>query len=101
MAMVHVISWKKLDDFIIKHPNSESSLKSWYKILKNTSFNDFNDLRKLFNSVDLVGNLTVFNISGNNFRLIAAIHFNTQKVFIRYILTHSDYDKGKWKKEII
>nr|WP_040507268.1 type II toxin-antitoxin system HigB family toxin [Leptospira wolbachii] len=99
--MVHVISWKKLDDFIIKHPNSESSLKSWYKILKNTSFNDFNDLRKLFNSVDLVGNLTVFNISGNNFRLIAAIHFNTQKVFIRYILTHSDYDKGKWKKEII
>ncbi|WP_332307945.1 type II toxin-antitoxin system HigB family toxin [Leptospira vanthielii] len=101
MAMVHVISWKKLDDFIIKHPNSESSLKSWYKILKNTSFKDFNELRKLFNSVDLVGNLTVFNISGNNFRLIAAIHFNTQKVFIRYILTHSDYDKGKWKKEII
>jgi len=98
---VHIISWKKLDDFILKHPNSESSLKSWYKIIKNTNFKDFNDLRKVFNSVDQVDKFTVFNISGNHFRLIAAIHFNRQKVFVRNVLTHSEYDKGKWKKEIL
>ncbi|TGN19095.1 type II toxin-antitoxin system HigB family toxin [Leptospira idonii] len=68
-------------------------------MVKNTNFNDFNDLRKVFNSVDQVGKFTVFNISGNHFRLIAAIHFNRKKVFIRHILTHSEYDKGKWKKE--
>ncbi len=98
---MHIISWKKLDDFINKHPNSESSIKSWYKIVKNNSFKDFNDLRKVFNSVDQVGSLTVFNISGNHFRLIVAIHYNRQKVFVRYILTHNEYDKGKWKKENI
>ena len=101
MTVVHIISWKKLDDFITKHPNSESSLKSWYKLVKNTNFKDFNELRMVFNSVDQVGKLTVFNISGNHFRLIAAIHFNRQKVFIRNVLTHTEYDKGKWKKENI
>ncbi|NCN11221.1 MAG: type II toxin-antitoxin system HigB family toxin [Leptospira sp.] len=98
---MHIISWKKLDDFIRKNPNSESPLKSWFKILKNSNFKDFNELRKVFNSVDQVENLTVFNIGGNKFRLIVAIHFNRQKVFIRNVLTHSEYDKEKWKKEII
>jgi mRNA interferase HigB len=101
MTTVHIISWKKLDDFISKHPNAESSLKSWYKIVKNTYFKDFNELRKVFNSVDQVGKLTVFNINGNHFRLITAIHFNRQKLFIRNVLTHNEYDKGKWKKENI
>lgn len=98
---MHIISWKKLDDFITKHPNSESSLKSWFKIIKNSNFKDFNELKKVFNTVDKVNNLTVFNINGNSFRLIVAIHYNRQKVFIRNILTHADYDKEKWKKEIV
>ncbi|TGK76307.1 type II toxin-antitoxin system HigB family toxin, partial [Leptospira wolffii] len=46
-----------------------------------------------------VGKFTVFNISGNNFRLISSIHYNRKKVFIRHVLTHSEYDKGKWKEE--
>ncbi|WP_411824681.1 type II toxin-antitoxin system HigB family toxin [Leptospira sp. 'Mane'] len=96
---MHIISWKKLDDFIQKYPASESSLKSWFRIVKNTNFKDFNELRKVFNSVDQVNKFTVFNINGNHFRLIVAIHFNRQKVFIRHVLTHSEYDKGKWKKE--
>ncbi|EMY63531.1 PF09907 family protein [Leptospira terpstrae serovar Hualin str. LT 11-33 = ATCC 700639] len=83
----------------MKHPNAESSLKSWFKIVKNTNIKNFNELKEVFNSVDQVGKFTVFNISGNHFRLIAAIHFNRQKVFVRNILTHSEYDKGKWKRE--
>ncbi|TGM42613.1 type II toxin-antitoxin system HigB family toxin [Leptospira biflexa] len=59
-------------------------------------FKDFNELKKVFNSVNQVGIFTVFNFSGNRFRLIAAIHFNRQKVFVRNILSHSEYDKGKW-----
>ncbi|UML82308.1 type II toxin-antitoxin system HigB family toxin [Leptospira kirschneri] len=96
---MHIISWRKISDFIVKYPNSESSLKSWYKIVQNTNFKDFNELRKVFKSADQVGKFTVFNISGNNYRLISAIHYNRKKIFIRYVLTHKEYDKDKWKEE--
>ncbi|WP_210409326.1 type II toxin-antitoxin system HigB family toxin [Leptospira fletcheri] len=95
---MHIISWKKISDFVIKHPNSGSSLKSWFKIVQNTDFKNFNELRKVFKSAGQVGKFTVLNIGGNHFRLISAIHYNRKKVFIRYVLTHSEYDKGKWKE---
>ncbi|EQA35675.1 PF09907 family protein [Leptospira inadai serovar Lyme str. 10] len=94
---MHVISWKKISDFVTKYPNSGPSLESWFKIVQNTGFKDFNELRKVFKSADQVGKFTVFNISGNNFRLISAIHYNRKKVSIRHVLTHSESDKGKWK----
>ncbi|TGK12600.1 type II toxin-antitoxin system HigB family toxin [Leptospira fletcheri] len=87
-----------MSDFVIKHPNSGSSLKSWFKIVQNTDFKNFNELRKVFKSAGQVGKFTVLNIGGNHFRLISAIHYNRKKVFIRYVLTHSEYDKGKWKE---
>lgn len=65
--------------------------------MNSASFQTFDELRSLFPSADLVGALIVFNISGNKYRLITSIHFNHQKVYIRYILTHSEYDKDKWK----
>ncbi|MHC5775739.1 type II toxin-antitoxin system HigB family toxin [Nostoc sp.] len=55
------------------------------------------ELRSVFPSADLVGDLIVFNIGGNKYRLITSIHFNRQKVYIRDILTHSEYDKDQWK----
>lgn len=56
------------------------------------------DLRRTFNSVDVVDGFYVFNIGGNNVRLVAAVHFNTGRVYVRHILTHAEYDKGGWKK---
>ena len=85
--------------FIEKHPNSASPLQAWYKIVKNSNFKSFNDLKKTFNSVDQVGKFTVFNVGGNNFRVIASIHFNRSKVYIRHVLSHSEYDKDKWKEK--
>jgi len=52
----------------------------------------------MFPLADQVGKLTVFNIGGNKVRLIAAIHYNRQKIYIRAVLTHSEYDEGKWKE---
>lgn len=52
----------------------------------------------MFPSADQVGKLTVFNIGGNKVRLIAAIHYNHQKVYIRAVLTHLEYDQGKCKE---
>lgn len=59
---------------------------------------DFNDLRATFASADYVDGLTVFNIGGNKVRLIAAVHYNRHKVFIRAVRTHAEYDRGDWKR---
>ncbi len=61
-------------------------------------FKSFADLRNTFGSADQVGNLTVFNIGGNKLRLIAAIHYNRRIIYIRAVLTHQEYDEGKWKE---
>jgi len=95
---MHVISRKALREFWGKHPDSETSLSRWFKAVKNSEFSNFNDLRSAFPNADKVENLIVFDIGGNKYRLIASVHFNRGKVYVRHVLTHSEYDRGKWKK---
>jgi mRNA interferase HigB len=95
---MHIITRKRLNEFAIKHPNTKAGLQHWYRQIKQGSFKTFADLRRTFQSADQVGKFTVFNIAGNTARLIAAIHYNRQKVYIRAILTHGEYDSGKWKE---
>lgn len=95
---MHIITRRRLLEFIKDHPNAEPSLEHWYRIMKRTDFDSLNDIREVFPHVDRVGPLTVFNISGNNYRLIVAIHYNRKKVYIRDILTHADYDTDRWKE---
>jgi mRNA interferase HigB len=95
---MHVIAKPALIQFWTKHPDSRSSLTAWHKIVLHREFSSFNDLRKTFANADQVYGLTVFNIAGNKYRLIAAIHYNRKKVYIRHVLTHAEYDLGKWKK---
>jgi mRNA interferase HigB len=95
---VHIISRKALIRFWEKHPDSKTALVRWFKVVKTTEFQSFNELRIVFPSVDKVQNWIVFNIGGNKYRLIASIHFNRGKVYIRYVLTHAEYDRGDWKK---
>jgi mRNA interferase HigB len=95
---MRVISKKKIQDFVGSNPESKTSLENWYRIVSKSDFLSFAMLRLTFPSADLVDNLTVFNISGNKFRLVVAIHYNRQIVYIREILTHSEYDKNKWRK---
>jgi len=95
---MHVISRKALREFWGKHPDSKTSLSRWFKAMKNSEFSNFNDLRSAFPSADKVDDLIVFDIGGNKYRLIASVHFNRGKVYVRHVLTHSEYDRGKWKK---
>ena len=94
---MHVITRKRLLDFSEIHPNTSTPLDAWYRIVKSTDIKNFSQLREIFPSADKVGNLTVFNISGNEIRLIVAIHYNTQCLFICHVLTHKEYDKENWK----
>ena len=93
---MHIISKKKLREFWEKYPKAKSALEAWYQAARNAEWESFNDVRKTFNMADQVGRFTVFDIGGNKFRLIAAIHFNRGKLFVRHVLTHSEYDEGKW-----
>ena len=95
---MHIISRKALKEFAHTHPNSQTALDSWFHLVRTNQFESFNALRQIFPSADKVGDLIVFNIGGNKYRLIASIHFNRQKVYIRHILTHSEYDRGTWKQ---
>jgi mRNA interferase HigB len=95
---MHIITRKRMLEFAEKHPDCSTAIESWYRIVKRTNFNSFNNLRQTFPSADIVGNLTVFNIGGNKARLIAAIHYNTHRIYIRHILTHKEYDRGFWSK---
>jgi mRNA interferase HigB len=95
---MHIITRKRLNDYAEKHPDAKPSLQHWYKLVKSKDFASFADLRAVFPSADQVGGLTVFNIGGNKARPIAAIHYNRRKVYIRAVLTHDEYDRGKWKE---
>jgi len=95
---MHIITHKRIREFVAKYPDSQSSLESWYQIVKQTNYDTFSQLKQHFSSADYVDGLFVFNISGNKYRLIAAFHFNRKKVYLRTILTHSEYDKGQWKR---
>jgi len=74
-------------------------LRSWYKLTYEAEWQNFVDLRQIYPSADQVSNLTVFNIGGNNYRLIALVDYKYQKVFIRHVLTHAEYDKEDWKND--
>lgn len=66
--------------------------------MKGNAFASIEEVRELFPTADKVGRLTVFNIGGNKVRLIAAIHYNRHKVYIRAVLTHAEYGRGDWKE---
>lgn len=95
---MHIITRKRLNEFAEKYPDSKPALQHWYKHAKSKNFKSFVELRELFPSADQVGGLTVFNIGGNKVRLIAAIHYNRQIIYIRTILTHREYNEGTWKE---
>ncbi len=94
---MHIITRKRLNDFAEQHPETGSALEHWYRMMKKANFTSYADIHKAFPHADQVGKLTVFNIGGNKARLIAAIHYNRQKVYIRAVLTHQEYDKNKWR----
>ncbi len=95
---MHIITRKRLNEFADKYPGTKTALGKWYQEMKKGEFSSIAELRKVFPTADKVGKLTVFNIGGNKVRLIAAIHYNRKKVYIRAVLTHKEYNLGKWQE---
>lgn len=94
---MHIISRKALQEFSRKHPQSETPLDSWYRIAKEAQWNNLIEIKETYPSADLIGEYIVFNIKGNDYRLIVRITFRSHTIFIKHVLTHADYDKDRWK----
>ena len=96
-----VVAGKVLREFVKQHSDAEAPLKAWRKLAENGDFRNLSELKKTFPSVDMVPvkkrDFYVFNIGGNKYRLVAAIHFNAHMLFVRHILTHAEYNTDKWK----
>lgn len=96
---MHIISVRRLKEFWERHAHAENALRAWYMHVESAQWQNFAEVRVDFPSADQVQRLTVFNISGNNYRLIARIEYAQQKVFIRAVLTHAEYDREGWKND--
>ncbi|MCG8206474.1 type II toxin-antitoxin system HigB family toxin [Tenacibaculum finnmarkense] len=91
---MRIVTYKRVKEFSKKHADAEIPLNTWYHVISAKSWKNLNVIKKTFNSVDYVGNNRyVFNIKGNDYRLVVIISFNAQKVYIRFIGTHAEYDK--------
>lgn len=96
---MHIISKTPLRAFGKIHPRAKNALEQWYRTTKKSEWISFADVRKSFSTADWYDPFVIFDIGGNKYRLIASIHFNRGKVFVRNVLTHAEYLRGDWKEE--
>lgn len=94
---MNVISYRRIRDFIEKHPDADASLNAWYKTAKKANWQNLAEVQQRYSHADLVGRYVVFNVGYNKYRLIARIVFRSQTVFVIDVLTHKEYDRDKWK----
>jgi len=91
---MRVISRRKLKQFWETHPDAEGALKAWAKEVEHAHWKTPNDVKTRYRSADPIGdNRVVFNIKGNQYRLVAKIHYHTKVVYIRFVGTHKEYNK--------
>lgn len=91
---MRIVTFRRIQEYSEQHPQSRTALEDWYHKTTKAEWKDLNDMRRTFNSVDYIGNSRfVFNIKGNDFRLVAIVIFASKKVYIRFIGTHSEYNQ--------
>jgi mRNA interferase HigB len=100
---VRVISLKPLRDFWVKHPDAEGPLRAWYAATLGAEWRSLQDVRATYSHADGVKTgggetLTVFKIGGNKYRLVVRVRYDFQLVNVRHVLTHAEYDQGRWKE---
>jgi mRNA interferase HigB len=96
---VRIISKRKLREFWEKHPDAKEPLLDWYNVTRKATWQNLAEVRESFRHADPVGDCTVFNIKGNDYRLITAIRYKGQRVYTLHVLTHGEYNKEKWKDD--
>ncbi len=96
---MHVISRRRLREFCQSHADSCEALDDWYDTASQASWQNLIEIQQTYPRAEAVSNFTVFNIKGNRYRLIADIQYQKQLIYVKYILTHAEYDKENWKND--
>ncbi len=96
---MHLIAIRKLREDANIYPDVGQAIEAWYAVVKNAQWRNLEEVRLVYRDAEAVGNFTVFNIKGNKYRLIVGIDYKSQTVFYKYLLTHAEYDKDKWKND--
>ena len=97
---MHVITRKRLNEFAEKYPETRTALANWYDLVRSNDFSSLPNLKLMFPTADQVGKLTVFNVGGNNYRIITVVFYEAQRVYIAEVLTHEEYNKDSWKERL-
>lgn len=96
---MRIIAKPMLREFWILNLSAETPLLNWYKQSRIADWRNLTEVKETFPSADLVGECVVFNIGGNKYRLITKINFRAKIIYIRFALTHKEYDQNKWKQD--
>lgn len=96
---MRIISKKALREFWEIHPDARQPLEDWYGITKNADWSNLAETRRDFPRADPVGTRTIFNIGGNKYRLITKIVYKWKMVYIRFVMTHAEYDRGGYAND--
>lgn len=94
---MRIISKRALREFWLENDRTKDVLEDWYRTVKEADWRNFADLRQTFRHADIFGDCTIFDVGGNKLRIIAKVRYQKYKVFISFVLHHSEYDKGAWK----
>lgn len=102
---MRIITRKRLREFAKRYPDAAEALQKWGQVVRDAKWPSLQDVRRVYPHADAVtvasGNsVTVFNICGNKYRLIAALHYNRQCVYVLRLLTHAEYSKDFWKDDL-
>lgn len=98
-CLVRTLNRQKIDEAGKTNSAWAASLRSWFRIARSAEWQNFLYVRKTIRTADRVGSCLVFNIAQNRARLIAHVNFRTQTVIVLYVLSHAEYDRGRWKND--
>jgi mRNA interferase HigB len=90
---MRVISRRALREFWELNPQAKEPLSAWFRIMERSDFPNFSAIKQAFSAADYVPPYTVFDVGGNKFRIIAMIHYNRERMYIRSVFTHAEYDR--------
>ena len=102
---MRIISRARLRKFWQAHATTEASLEIWHRVVKHAEWNKPDDIKQTFgDSIDIFKKckklVYIFDVGGNNARVICDVNFKTKIVYILFVLTHNEYSKDRWKEKL-
>jgi len=96
---MHIIARSILIEFVARYPDARPAVERWWTICRKNTFYSFSDLKKTLGAADMVNRCVIFNIGGGKYRLVARVNFIGQRMWIKYVLPHSEYEKLNLKED--